>query len=297
MDHRCTGAFLALGVICFSTPSPVFADCDAVIRLARFHDGLRVIVTEDDPKRTRAAARLYPNLANMDFAGFIDKIDAGASTADLIAALETARELTRDVITAADLSPFRFLDARDEVELLADFIDRSGCLDGASGGGSSHSSDNQGSEDGTRKIEFGPKSGSQGAAQASEGTTSLTLILSALAGLTVLAGLVAAIARSRRVKIHMAERLPRHRISLDFPATYTSENGTNGTRDVTALDISLGGMKLKLPDPPEGGEPIDLALPTGQQPATVIWSNTHYAGILFDERLDEADLQTLLTGG
>lgn len=210
-------AFLALVLCCFGASPAVSANCEAVIRLARLYDAFYAITRESGDIRTRAAARLYPALASMDVEEFAQELDASFSEEDVVNALETARALAREVIMDADLSPFRALDARDEAAFLADFIDRSRCLSAASGGGA----DNPvgGSEDeGKRKLTFGPKSKSNGVQSFVDAAKPSMLVFLVAGGMVALGTGGALVARSRRVKIHMAERLPRHRISLDIAA-------------------------------------------------------------------------------
>ena len=296
MVCRCAGAFLALVICCLVATPAVSANCEAVIRLAQLYDAFYAITRETGDIRTRAAARLYPQLATLDVEEFAKELDAGFSEEKVAEALTTARILSREIIMDADLSPFRVLDSRDEAEFLAEFIERSRCLAGASGGngGGSTSSDPENDDSGEKKLTFGPKSGSQGAKSLVDTSKPATMAILIGAGILALGASGFFAIRSRRMKIHMAERLPRHRIRLDFTAAYAGASGAAGSHSVTALDVSLGGMKLKVPEPLDNGTQMELSLPIGPVSATVIWSNAHYAGILFDERLEGTALSEIL---
>lgn len=291
MVSRSAWAALALVFSCLGANPAASANCDAVIRLAQLYDAFYAITRETGDIRTRAAARLYPQLATLDVEEFAEELDAGFSEEEIAEALTTARTLSREVIMDADLSPFRVLDSRDEAAFLAEFIERSRCLSGASGGGGGGSAERetQNDDNGPKKLSFGPKSRSQGTKSLVDTSKPATMGILIAAGLLALGASGFFIFRSRPVKIHMAERLPRHRIRLDFTAAYAG-----APHSVTALDVSLGGMKLKVPKPLDNGTFMELSLPHGATPATVIWSNAHYAGILFDERLDKADLDAIL---
>ena len=64
---------------------------------------------------------------------------------------------------------------------------------------------------------------------------------------------------------------------------------------MTGLDVSAGGMKLAWPDAPPQGTAITASLPTGEKAGSVVWSNAHYAGVVFDQQLAQDEVDVILS--
>lgn len=96
--------------------------------------------------------------------------------------------------------------------------------------------------------------------------------------------------RRRRV-----DRMPRFPILLPLDLTYTDHEGHIQEASVQALDISLGGLKLDWPEPAPPGTLVTLPLLAMQRLGRVSWSNTYFAGIMFDAPLTNQELKALKT--
>ncbi len=100
--------------------------------------------------------------------------------------------------------------------------------------------------------------------------------------------------RSRRYRQNVVQRMPRKPFSAELDLTFTDVRGDMRQAKVIAMDLSVGGMKLNWPQndvPP--GTTVTVALPTGNRLGSVMWSNAHYAGIMFDEHLTSNDLKSI----
>jgi len=99
--------------------------------------------------------------------------------------------------------------------------------------------------------------------------------------------------KSHRVRAHLVSRLPRHPAQIEFDVHHKDDAGLAVKQRVKALDISTGGMKLRVETPMTQGTPLNLQLTLGEWTASVVWANAHYAGIMFDQMLSEAELERL----
>ena len=282
--------YLALITCVWGAPIPAAANCDAVIELAILYDGFFAVSQTKGDQQRRIASRLYPNIAATNFASFANTLDAESVQDDIRRALTNARDLTRNLLTSTDPLSFNASDMLEEVQVIGDFLTASDCpmlLAGTSGG------------TGTGFTRIGEPRGTDGSAphRRPKATTSSSTLIVIVASIVLGAGTLASlILRSRPAKIYRMKRLPRKSIQLAIPASYVTDDSIPVARQVIALDISLGGMKLRTPDTLTDGTKIDLALKTGPISASVVWSTAHYVGILFDERLSETELDIILSG-
>lgn len=117
-----------------------------------------------------------------------------------------------------------------------------------------------------------------------------------IAGLFLLSALAFGgwrLSRSLYMRARKVERLPRFPVSLQLDLTYTSPDGHHAEATGEALDISQGGAKIKWNDPPPPGTLTTLTLLNIQRLTHVIWANPHYAGVMFEENLTQAELNSL----
>ena len=122
----------------------------------------------------------------------------------------------------------------------------------------------------------------QKAAQAS------VLIAVLIAGIVCIACF--AIYQSRHFRIKRVQRLPRHAVAFKASATF---NDTDSP--IIVLDISIGGAKIECDHPPVAKQPISVHLPCGTVSATIVWATAFYAGVMFETRLSDAELKTILS--
>lgn len=291
MVSRYWGLLFALLTCATSVPSPLWADCDAVLRLSALYDGFMAVTREKGDQQKRIAARLYPNIASANFSSLVADLNSGPLHNSLQLALEDARDLTRDVLTTSDMSAFRALDVADNMQVIATFITASDCP-AAKPGNERASAPGLGGKQG--QTDLGPSSPSQAGANSSNTASASTLGIVVVGTTLAIGGLATAIFRSRPAKIYRMKRLPRRSISLSIPASYETEENSTKNQDVVVMDISLGGMKLRMPDPMPDGAKVILKLPIRPVPGSVVWSTAHYAGIMFDDRLSDADLNKIL---
>ncbi len=255
------------------------------------YDGFLAITRETGDKQSRIAARLYPSIATTDFDSFVSDLDPGPLHDDLKNALQEARDLARDVLTKANLSAYRVVDIEDELQTIELFLSNSNCLTTSPAKARRRDSGNVGDSGDDRSGSGGVTKASANNAQQASASMLGAIIAAAVLGLGLLA---MAIWRSRRARIYRMERLPRQSINLSVPATFKTDDTTSTTRDFVAMDISLGGMKLRTSEPIPDGAEIVITLPTRPVSASFVWATTHYAGILFDERLADDELAQIL---
>lgn len=126
------------------------------------------------------------------------------------------------------------------------------------------------------------------------GTVDPVPLLAAL-GLLALIGLVAVIRKTRAFRIMQVERLPRHVTTVAVDVSISSPDAGPRAIRVTGQDVSAGGMKLSWQGAFPRGTTVTLRLPIGLKTGSIVWSNAHYAGIMFDQQLAPDELRRLLT--
>jgi len=89
------------------------------------------------------------------------------------------------------------------------------------------------------------------------------------------------------------KRHPRKPFTAQFGVRLGDEEA-----QASGVDISVRGMKFALnleeDQTPELGLPMKLLLPIGELGATLVWSNAHFAGVVFDRRLEDSEFASLL---
>lgn len=92
----------------------------------------------------------------------------------------------------------------------------------------------------------------------------------------------------------MVERLPRFPIALSLDLTFTDPDGNMQQASGDIVDISQGGLKLSWPDPPPAKTLVTVTLLATQRLGQVMWSNNHFAGVMFETRLTRPELKSLM---
>ncbi len=278
-----------LTFVILAITSPAFAQCDSARTLANIHDNYRMTITETGVLQTRAAARLYPLLAALDRTTLTDGLKLEFDRTRLNDALNNAETLAKMMISGAQGLNFDPTQHLKHADRIARLINRTSCA--ASGGGPASATASQ------RKTLSQPsKLPPLGALQSSlTRPGSLTPYLIAMMCGLMAGGLVYLILKSRLVRIHRMNRQTRKSIQITFDLAYTDETGRDAIQSVTALDISVGGMKLRIDSPMPEGTALNLKLKIGDTPASVVWTNTHYAGIMFDDLITDAEVVDLGT--
>ncbi len=291
MVSRYWGPFLLLMTCAVGVPSPLWADCSAVLRLATLYDAFFALTQEKGDAQKRVAARFYPTIATTDFSGFVSELKPGPLHDDLTSALDAGRDVARSVLTTTEVSAFLALDIADDIQIIATFLDASDCP-----------RPEHVSADALKPVAAQTAAplgfdDPTGTSAPQPHPASVSKLGGIVAGTILAICILIAIAmRSRKARIYRMRRLPRRSIKLNLSATFETEEHTEKTEDVVALDISLGGAKLRLAGPLPDGANIVLKLPTGPISGSVVWSTAHYVGIMFDEQLSDAELnQTLST--
>ena len=288
------GRFKALlcTILLMSAPAILVAapNCEGVQRLARIHDLYRALVDNDDLGKSRAAARLFPMLSERDPESFLQDLGIDTQVSRFSTALASGGNLAKAVITKPNQTPQALDHHKANISYLASLVQDSDCLSGS-----------------------GYKQGAggkflQSAALNSQGLTSdtkssrsdrsrqpfsvATILIAALAFATV-AGAVYFLKKTRILRIRNVNRLPRSKIRLTVPIVVENPETGPQRQSASAMDASVGGMKLRLESPIPSGADVSLSLPFGERPAMVVWSNAHYAGIVFQANLSNTEFNTL----
>ena len=290
MTRLCRGCQKATLIICFllTIPAPAFAICDAVESLARIHNNFYVMLSAQGDLRARAAARLYPFLKALKPVEFAEALEIGDQSRRWEAIHLSISRLSREIIMGTE-HPQSVLDRQtNNLAWIEKVILESGCLldvsRGTGGsrqapGGSDTSTDKEPPKDLNSKTSF------------------LSAVLPIKILILLLAGAAILILRSRRYRIVKLGRLPRHSIDFTFDITHVDATVADIGQRVSAVDLSLGGMKIKVEKTIKEGVFLHLHLPIGERIGSVVWSNNFFAGILFEHNLTEEELDTLMDIG
>lgn len=283
------GRFWPLVCIAMVSATSASANCDAANTLAQIYNIYTALVIEDDDPQKRAAARLYPTLSNLDPERFAATIDFAFNDIRWASIHRQASTLAREVSAGIPQSDQRLGTHTDNLNWLNRTILNSGCdlsdittngerAFGASGGFLTQAVGKSNAPAPVKK----------------ETITKVVSILSIIAFLCGLAGFIFAILVRRHFKIRRMQRLPRQNVAFDFKIEQTGANPVETAQSVTAVDVSLGGMKIRIENTLLDGAKLVLKLAVGDRGASVVWSNNFYAGLLFDDQLTQDELDELL---
>lgn len=264
---------IILATFCLLPMASRAETCSAAATLAGFHDVYIALSHPDEQTRTTAAIALLalhlpeadPAKVKADLGAGFD-IDEGRLARIIRDTLTTARSMISD--GGAPLPPDHVADT----EWLADIVWDSGCESA------------WGSDGPARRPPPPPPSFLE---RNLDPVTIGVLLAAAVAALAVAAKVVR---QSRVVRRHELREQPRTPVSLPAEAILT----TGDRHGVKILDLSLGGMRIALADPPLPPSDITIEIGGRTYAGSIAWSNEFYAGILLDDALSEAELQNLL---
>ena len=270
-------------------PTLTLARCEAVGVLTVVHDRYQTIIQEKGDTRARAAARLYPYLARINARKLSHDLNMDIDRERMERVLNAAQKLAEYVVSGVTLSFVGLAPHSQNVDWLGNVVRDSDCPTTpaataqaarllASGGIESPDQDTDSRSDHPEPSIGDPRS-------------LLTALL--ILAIVLLAAILIFLIKSRSLRIRRVKRLPRFTVGFPLSLTFADDTGNDQTLTVTAVDLSLGGMKIAWSDAAPDKTPLTLILPIGEVLASVIWSNAHYAGILFDRNISQDDLQVL----
>lgn len=276
----CFSAVLLL----FLLPAAAWADCDGAVILGRLHDAYQATLTETGANRRNAAMSLLVTIGGKRGHGFAMRAAQSGLTVPgghLQQVLLDAEDLATRVLTDGKPGDPNFLHGRN-IRWLADVYSASGC-------GMNLATASLGSaRTGT--------AGSDGAAvpgrTVRSKTTSLWILAAVAVALVVGVGIYL-LQSSFTVRRMRAERQPRVPIAFRLSVSHSDPGGMR-REEVESIDISLAGIKLAWPRPPSVGTEVQLDMPIGPRGGQVMWRNNLYAGIMFDNGLNQIEFQTLV---
>lgn len=278
MARTRTIALVALALAFSAGARPAQARCEGAAEAALLHDAYRAVLVGTGEARKFAGVTLYTLLSQQNAARMARALKgdgAGADPDRLAAVLDHAREIASDAMIGLALPETPSAPHRANVAWLASLVAESGCAAAWSGTGGTPGR---------------PAAETSGATTAGINPRAILGILSAIA--FGFAG--TRLRRLRSLRARRVERLPRHSTALKCAVRFRRD-GRVQTANVTGLDISAGGMKLAWDDPPARGQELELILPGGPKPATIVWANAYYAGIMFDDNLADTELTGLVS--
>lgn len=268
--------FLVLFLIL--APVQAHARCEGAIMLGTFHDAYRATLTGEGANRRDAAVTLLfiaGGQNSTDFARRIAFSGATISADRLHEALKDAEDLATRTLQNLSVLDRDFRHGRN-VQWLGDTFLLTDCQNSplAASRTPSATSFEAGSPKKPEETEF-------------PWIVAVVALAFALVGYSGYRLHTSFTMRLRRV-----ERQPRTPIKLSLQASYAFPDGQIRTVDVDAVDISLGGMKLSWENAPPVGTAVTLSEPLGEKTCRITWSNSFYAGSMFDEQLSEDELES-----
>lgn len=279
----------AASLICFClapTGIPATARCSGAVMLGGLHDAYRATLVEPGPSRRRAAMALLVLIGTQDAAALARLVAQSGKTIPvnkLELVLIDAKALAQATLNGTRTEEPDFRHGLN-VDWLSNTFIASGCRASAPTASRSKSVFEKRSVGDASQPPRSPTR-SRNATFILYGLTLLSAVLTVLGGYKLYTSFFM---RRRRV-----ERMPRFPISLPLDLTYTDAEGHMREAAVQALDISQGGLKLDWPAPPEQGTLVTLPLLATQRLGRVSWSNTYFAGIMFDVPLTQQELKSL----
>lgn len=268
--------------------------CDRAPELKALHDAFRAIESPTNAsERRRAAQTLAETIRQTDVLGLASRLNADGipvDTARLARDFSHGADIAHATLTGADLAgSLQSARHAERTAHAAGVLRRAGCsqnLEPKSAIDISQAGNGMADDGDVVRSEAPGRPMSDGLSLPLQ-----TVLL--LAGLLGLAGISFWLwRRSLRFRAAQVDRLPRHPVHVIVGVEF--EDPLLPPATATSVDISLGGMKLSNSDklPPGTRLLVDTGIegPAQTIGATVVWSNPHYCGIVFDQMLSEDDI-------
>ena len=264
--------------------------------LVGFHNSYRAVIYEQGTLRKQAALTLLFTLGGQDVPRLVEQVERAGlnvSVERMQAAVENAIRVA-EIVADGGLPESRNIHA-PHIEWVAELVQQSGC---ASSDVTATTAPRLASASASGKVKSASSSGSIAAfvKKLPKGQFYIVVGMIMLAAAALGYGLYR-LWTSVYMRRKRLERLPRSPISLTFQLTYTDPDGHMKQTEVTALDVSSGGLKLSWDNPPPDGTVMTLELPVGSRLGRVAWSNQYYAGVMLDDALSTAELNGIRKTG
>ena len=255
------------------------AFCGGSAMLAQLHDAYRAMIKEDPPVRLRAAQTLLVITGGnaKALARQVAKSGLKVDPERLDTVMQNGSSLAYQILTRAGL-PADLAVPENDVSWLNSLISHSDCGN-------------------TLRYAAADTSYSSGTQAQEEKNPYGLYDLEMLFASTALVGVVFGMIRYKKShdrRRRIVQRMPRKTISAEFEIMFTNPEGDMAQSKAKALDISIGGMKLDWPNNNVSkGSALTIHLPMGPRLATIMWANTFYAGIMFEEFLSSEDIKSI----
>lgn len=283
--HLFRNVLFVLALICLA-PSTGWTRCEGAVMLSTLHDAYEATLNGKPTHKRSAAQTLLVVAGDRTEDRLVTQLARAGVTVDpprLADALADARAIATATLAGTSLEPADFRHGLN-LTWLAEVVIATRCanspahasLTPAQSGNAGATLTGTGVHAEDTPLQVGP-------------TAKLLLIGLALAAIP--AALL--LRRSVFIRKRQVERLPRFPIALPLDLTFTTPDGEIEEAQGEALDISQGGMKLRWDAPPPTGTLATIPLLGIQRLSRVIWSNPHYAGVMFENALTKPELKSL----
>lgn len=247
--------------------------------LSVLHDAYLATATEEGQTRLTAAQTLLVITGNSDPAALARQVaHSGVEFEEqqLSNAISGARTLATQILNNRGQATPSF-DHSLNIDWIGSLYASTGCSRSASLGSVTPISQNPG--------------GLERRAPPNSASTSGYIVLLWAAALATATGAVSFVLTKFKPVLYFrkrqAERMPRYPITMSVDVTFTDPDENIRQDQLEAMDISRGGMKLNWPDAPPTGTTVTLSLLGTQHFCQIVWSNSHYAGLLFETLLTQ----------
>ena len=260
---------------------PGLAQCTQLAPLARFHDAYRQVLSAPHASDPRLAYTLmaYATLTKKTFleSPSTEPLDIGDRKLERI--LRDANNLANSALSEIQTGEVPSVH-EENVARIGRLLLGSGCF----GTGQQDQS--------LSTVVFDPSAigGRKDKVSTSRFPIQFGNLLSILAVLILAATTVFLASRSAFFRRKAAERMPRFQFSTTVRLTYSDSEGQRKTLLLDAVNISSGGIQLKWPSSCPSGTSVELAFLDTQRKANVVWSNNHFAGLVFENVLSDDEL-------
>lgn len=265
--------------------SAASADCGAMQPLVFIHDNYRAMLVGQKSVQASAATQIsrdFPLNSAVNFVRAFQSLKLEIDIAHLDSILLDGYLLASRVLGGSRIDIVTHAKHKLNVDWLSGELARTGCFREKSIGKRAPSVSLMSAEAYTRALAASFNS------RVSKANIDWRMILGAV--VAVVAGIGAlAIYKSRAARIARVSRMPRETIALPVKVTHTN------TQDrIIVLNLSHGGAKVEWEDPPPPGEAFTIELPIGPKAGSIVWSNSFFAGVLFDEHLTLDEFNALI---